>query len=252
MKTISTNVIVAITAFTTGYLLYPQLNSNTSTELNTKVPPKAQSSNTQPEALANHSLDETQVNKTAATNDESQQELEDESLILNPDNNASVENQLDKKVTNMPSSIEQEQLKEWSVEYQENIESILLSYMTEGAAMHMKEEIITNNEIFDTPSINQDPTDDETWAFNTEQQLRQLLEQHELSNDFDVFNVSCKQLNCDILGVDKTRNSWFPIYFSLLGSFSNAIFPDDNNPAKSIQYLEGDAMFVYSQIKFSG
>lgn len=122
--------------------------------------------------------------------------------------------------------------------------------MSHETAEHMKLQISKDNEFLSQPPINQDPIEDENWAYNMEQQLKVLISQHELSDSFELLNLSCKQLMCDILGVEKDGNTWFKLYISILQAAPNAEFPDDNNATKSVQYMEGDIAVVYSQIKF--
>lgn len=141
----------------------------------------------------------------------------------------------------------QEELVQWSAEHKKQIEQLIEANMQNESAEHMKAQISNGNDFLSKPPIMQDLIEDELWAYNMEQQLRLLIAQHELSYGFNLLNLSCRQLMCDIFGIEKESNTWIKLYFSLLQNAPNAEFPDANSGLKSIQYMQNDTS---SQIRF--
>jgi exonuclease VII large subunit len=142
------------------------------------------------------------------------------------------------------------ELNSWAKSHKAVINELVSAYMPAESAEHMKENIARSNTFMTQPEIMQDQYDDQTWSYNMEAQLTSLIENHELSTGFELLNVACKQLMCDVLGIEKEDKVWFKMFISLLQSAPNAVFPNGNNDGKSLSYLNNDEAIVYSQIKF--
>ena len=83
------------------------------------------------------------------------------------------------------------------------------------------------------------------------QELRQFIENHKNAANFELLNVSCKQLMYDILGKDIGGNTWFKIYIHALTQIPNAEFPSSETESPmSLTYLDGNDNIVYAQVKF--
>ncbi len=253
MKNLFTNIIIAIVCFTLGYVLYPSIND-------TKIESVSTNETSENKNLIDDSATE-EVQKTVSelsnekiiTNSPEQlASIIEDTEINNVNTNHQVSTEIKDKVTVTDEAhiVVQEELEEWSVIHKEQINELISAHMSSETAEHMKMQILKDNEFLSQPPINQDPIEDENWAYNMEQQLKVLISQHELSDAFELLNLSCKQLMCDILGVEKEGNTWFKVYISLLQTAPNAEFPNGNNAPKSVQYMEGDVSVVYSQIKF--
>ena len=115
----------------------------------------------------------------------------------------------------------------------------------------MKSRIFEDNDFLTEPTIKQDPEDDMNWAYNMEEQLKLIISQHELSDSFELVNLTCKQLMCDIFGVEKTSNTWIKLYVSLLQNAPNIELPNGQNDPKSVVYMEDGVAVVYAQLRFN-
>jgi len=150
---------------------------------------------------------------------------------------------------NKPSVLESE-LQRWSADHKNRISELIHQYMSNDNAEHMKYQILKDNDYFVQPSIKQDSVIDSYWSSNMEVQLKSLIESHEQNEKFELLHISCKQLMCDILGIEKEENTWFNLYVSLLQKSPSVDFPDGNNNPKSVVHMENDVAVVYSQIRF--
>lgn len=252
MKNLFINIIIAIVCFTLGYVFYPSINEiNVNPILTNETSPdkniQNKSENVKQQKIISKLTNDNTINNTPEQMASIVEDIEVGEVSTSPQINNVIKN----KVTDEVTTLVQNELKEWSVNHKDQINKLISSHMTSESAEHMQFQISKNNEFLSQPPINQDPIEDENWAYNMEQQLTVLISQHELSDSFELLNLSCKQLLCDILGVEKDGNTWFKVYISLLQTAPGAEFPDGNNDPKSVQYMEGDVAIVYSQIRFT-
>jgi len=251
MKNLFTNIIIAIVCFTLGYVFYPTING-TKIEpiLTNKISTDENIKDDSATAKVQRTVSELNNEKTISNNSEQLTSVVDDFEVDIVNTSTQVSSVKKDKVIDEAVIFVQKELEEWSVVHKEQINELISAHMSSETAEHMKLQISKDNEFLSQPPINQDPIEDENWAYNMEQQLKVLISQHELSESFELLNLSCKQLMCDILGVEKDGNTWFKLYISLLQTTLNAEFPDGNNDPKSVKYMEGDVAVVYSQIRF--
>ncbi|GGD79556.1 hypothetical protein [Lacimicrobium alkaliphilum] len=251
MKNLLMNTTVAIAFFIFGYIFYPMINEvNVETELmggenkvredftiveseNLVGPVKANQGDLNDVEVSGGSEKETVeldgYNGREAVDFDEEETVEDKELVSF-----------------------QNELKEWAAVHKARVSDLITAYMSSGSAEHMKLQIMDGNEFLTQPPIEQDVVEDESWAYNMEELLDILISKHELSDKFQLLNLSCKQLMCDILGVEKEAGVWFKLYVSLLQNAPGIEFPDGNNDPKSVAYMENDVAVIYSQLKFKG
>ncbi|MFT5529084.1 MAG: hypothetical protein ACI9C0_000753 [Alteromonadaceae bacterium] len=252
MKNLFINTIIAIVCFTLGYTFYPTINE---TKVESTLTNKINNENNVKEdttvVKAQKTVPTIKSDSGISKNLEITASTKEESLELDKVNvGEQVNPAIKEKITDETVILVQKELEEWSVVHKDQINELVTAHMSSENAEHMKLQISKDNEFLTKPPIKQDPIEDDNWAYNMEQQLKLLISQHELSDKFQLLNLSCKQLMCDIFGVEKEGNSWFKLYVSLLQNAPNVEFPDGSNDPKSVVYMENDVAVVYSQIRF--
>jgi hypothetical protein len=252
MKNLLMNTIIAIVFFSLGYAFYPSINENKiETTLSNKVNISSNdgknTSVVKTQKEVSKIKDNSDLSKAFVMSSSTKEEvIELDEFNLNEQANSVAK----EKIIDEVDIVFQKELEEWSVVHKGQINELVTAYMTSENAEHMKLQISKDNEFLTQPPIKQDPIEDGNWAYNMEQQLKVLISQHELSDKFELLNLTCKQLMCDIFGVEKEGNTWFKLYVSLLHSAPQVEFPDGNNDPKSVIYMENDVAVVYSQIRF--
>lgn len=257
MKNITTNVVIALVGFALGYALYPSINN--SEIKSTRSVNLESSKKVENDAKLSEKEIEKVIETTASTSEKVTSKIlnlkEKAEEQLTQIDNASVTKkvgQVQKEQVTEETVIVQKELIEWTTQHTEQINDLVSAHMSAETADHMKLQILKDNKFLTQTEIKQDPIEDQNWAFNMEQELRLLISQHELSEHFELLKLSCKQLTCDILGIEKVSDSWFKLYISLLYTAANVDLSDDKDAPKSVVYLEGDVRIVYSQIIFKG
>jgi hypothetical protein len=251
MKNLITNIIIAIVCFTLGYMFYPSINETNINPILTNEKNSDENIQSNSETVKQQKIVTESINDRTITNTPEQlANIVEETEVDEINTTPQVSSEIKDKAKDEGNIVFQTELEEWSAVHKEQINELISAHMSGETAEHMKLQILKDNEFLSKPPINQDPIEDENWAYNMEQQLKLLISQHELSDSFELLNLSCKQLLCDILGVEKDGNTWFKLYINLLQTAPNAEFPDGNNDPKSVQYMEGDIAVIYSQIRF--
>ncbi|WP_206486532.1 hypothetical protein [Thalassotalea sp. G2M2-11] len=252
MKNMTINILIAIVCFTSGYALYPTIND---TEFEPTLTNDVKSENSTTKDIAVVSVpnvsQKSNINSGNSTLAELPASTKEKNVELDIANeNEQFDTVVEDKITDETVIVVQKELEEWSIVHKDHINELVTAHMSSENAEHMKLQISKDNEFLTQPPIKQDPIEDDNWAYNMEQQLKLLISQHELSDKFQLLNLSCKQLMCDIFGVEKESNIWFKLYVSLLQNAPKVEFPDGNNDPKSVIYMENDVAVVYSQIRF--
>jgi hypothetical protein len=142
------------------------------------------------------------------------------------------------------------ELAAWSEDYKKELFLIVDENMPQHAADFMKSQINENSMHINNREPQQDPAIDENWAYIMEQDIRSLINQHELKAGFDTLSVTCKQLSCEIMGVEFTPRSWQKIYVSLLTDLPNVVLPDMNGATPTFSINEGERDLVFGRISF--
>jgi hypothetical protein len=218
MKNLFINTIVAIICFTLGYVFYPTINESNAEATFTNNVDNDNAIESYSKVVKEQEIVQI-IKADSISEDNSKQSIiaKEESVVLDK---VDVDNQVTpiakEKTIDETVLFDQKELEEWSVVHKEQINELVTAHMSSENAEHMKSQISKDNDFLSQPSIKQDAIEDENWAYNMEQQLKIFISQHELSENFELLNLSCKQLMCDVFGVEKESNTWFPIYVSLL------------------------------------
>lgn len=256
MKTPLSYFAIALISFAAGYLVNPILNSDN--HITTKTPSnkskleveqatvqqqEQMNSNSSTVTTANHS---TKGNLDSVTTVESKSSTGSKAELIDlietpPENTAA------KLVT--PAQIRE--LREWASKHKAELNDLINTHVPNHIAEDMLNMVTNNNEFLTQPAVKQDPAVDSNWAFNTEQELRSYIENHPESTNFDLISVSCKQLKCDVLGIEKQAQSWIKIFFSMFKNLPNVNPPDSSGDTNSFSFLNGDdTTSIYYQLKF--
>ncbi|MBE8166751.1 MAG: hypothetical protein HAW66_00055 [Shewanella sp.] len=247
MKNIIKGSTLFIAAAIIGYSLYPVINKQETLSELTAV--NISSKDSQLEIIEgdkdsgyqipSKSVDHEKVVKTQ--NEASSQIPVNEAQITLGKNTKKI-------ITNNPDIINE--LAEWSYTHKESIHKVIEDNMPSSIISSIKSSIAKENKLFENIDVKQSSADDEQWAYIMEQKIRTYLSQHELSASFDLLNVSCKQLICDIVGIQRDSKNWVQIHRGLY-SLPNVKYPTDGNRPINVIRMLKDNIYIYSQIMFN-
>ncbi|MDN4504342.1 hypothetical protein QX776_18175 [Alteromonadaceae bacterium BrNp21-10] len=144
----------------------------------------------------------------------------------------------------------QNDLAEWMVVHKEHIDDLVTAYMPAEIAELMKIQIMKDNDFLNKPELKQDSNTDDNWSYTMQQELRRVIENHELGDKFEVLNLACKQLVCDILGIEKEAQVWAKIHIYIMQNVPLIDYPTGDNDPKSLVFMVDDVGVVYFQIRF--
>lgn len=138
----------------------------------------------------------------------------------------------------------------WSVEHQAKVRGVLEGYLSSKNIDSWFEHIIPNNTLLDEPIVQQSQDVDDDWANETEQIIRDLIQQHEYGFDVEILSLVCKQLTCEFVIRQTAKGSWSEIYISLFKHFITSGIGINGNKGKNIRENIGDEFIFYAQMVF--
>lgn len=250
MKPIVSYLAIAIAAFTAGYLAHPLLNSNNTAQVTTSVQDEnkkvvdSTSAEPQPIESAKPKSASFTATATAKTKKQPEQNKDDGPLEIIEDipHNSSV---------NSATSEQKAELEQWAKQHKAELNDLIVAHIPDSVGPSLFKQININNEFLSEPKMKQEPELDSNWAYNAEQELKTYIENHEQAANFELINVTCKQLKCEILGIEKEAQAWLKIFFSMFKNLPNVNPPDSSGDTTSISYLNGDnTTSIYYQLKF--
>ncbi len=147
-------------------------------------------------------------------------------------------------------SDEQLALLEWASEHRSNLSQVIDESLPESVANVMKLAVFKDNAMLETPLAQQENGIDDAWAYLTEQKIRDHIFQHNLGSGIDLLSVTCKQLMCDILAIEREAHAWFEIYKSLY-QLPQIRYPDSEYQPTNVQRVENGIAYGYGQIMFN-
>lgn len=264
MKLLVSCSITAVIAYSLGYFFSPYVTSSPGFPWQEKSPDKqitqAQSdldNSSQHELSAN--ANEKGKNKDTVANSAilAEENIHSNTQDLAQKDTAQTDN-IDPQVQSMAGTGQASQLtneelvlNEWAKEHSTKLKELIDANSSSELSSHMFAKIKEGTPFVNQPELKQDVIDDDVWAYNMTQELRMFIENHQDAANFELLNVSCKQLMCDILGKDIGGNSWIKIYIDALTQLPNAEFPSsDTESPMSLTYLDGNDNIVYAQVKF--
>lgn len=253
MKSIISNIAIAVLAFFAGYLAYPSLNKVKAPE---KYEPSAltQKQNTHqaightPDKVANKSrvtepADVTKLTKATESDVNAEQKTDPIALIDDIPVNTAAES---------ATKEQKDELIQWAAQHKADLNELITTHVPGHIAENMFNKIAENNDFLAEPKMKQAPELDANWAYNTEQELTNYINNHSEAKHFDLISVSCKQLKCDVLGIEKEAQAWLKIFFSMFKNIPSVNPPDSSGDTKSLSYLNGDeTSSIYYQLKFT-
>ncbi len=243
----SSNILVGITCFILGYAVNSAVNIN---DKDVKLSQKTNDGNgvftsIQPEAISQKMIAPKKSKPDVAANKIAiKKDIIDDSFVVPKDHSPVDEDNMGEN-----NAIELRELNEWAVAHRRDIEELISAHMSSATAEGMKVKFIENNDFLTKPSVMQTKADDDNWSYDMKQKLTYLIEEHELSHQFELLSLSCKQLICEILGIDKAR-IWMPLYINLLQNEPTLIPSNKDSAFKGVNYIDGDVSFLYTQLQF--
>lgn len=256
MKASLPYLTVALLAFGAGYITHPLLNAHndlTSKTLSNKPQQQTEQPISQLQAQTSSNNSKVTAAKNTANNDLTSVKTEKttSSTATNEDPIAIIEAIPENTAAQSITPEQTAELRSWASKHKADLNELINTHLPNHIAQNMIDMIGQNNEFLTQPTVKQDPAIDANWAFNTEQELRSYIENHPESNHFDLISVSCKQLKCDVLGIEKEAQAWIKIFFSMFKNLPNVNPPDSSGDTNSFSFLNGDdTTSVYYQLKF--
>lgn len=231
-----------------GYAIYPIINTDV-------VSDRAEKTETLAAYTSNNEINSTirliAPTKKAVLNDSSNSQS---TITLAPTVNESETTESQTyKTTKVHASDDPDYLalNQWALLHKEKLFETITANVPDGLADAMKNVIAENNNFLNNPELLQNVDKDENWAYITEQDLRNLIDQNPLSADFNLLKLTCKQLTCEVFGSETKKGTWRKIYWSLLQSLSTLKQPDSSNSRDSISFSDEGIAYIYFKLKFS-
>lgn len=255
------DLIIFSVALVIGYTSYPVLHQDkdsaiaTNKELNTNVdnatlptyPVHQQSklaTTVQNKDLENHL-------QPRSTNLDEASERDKQSTVY-AKNNTNVPVTINETELTPEQQTQQQELDTWLTEHKQNLRENLSARLPSSILDGMLEQITKNNAFLDELSVKQDVNVDEQWAYSMEQELRDIIQQHALGNNIELFSVVCKQLTCELTGKELTPGTWQQVFMALFIHLSQSSKKLVDEMGKNVSYLEDDLIYFYSQFVFAG
>ncbi|MCU4677293.1 hypothetical protein N7931_16845 [Catenovulum sp. 2E275] len=145
---------------------------------------------------------------------------------------------------------EKSEIKQWAKNHIDDLEQIMDDNFPENIAENMKAGILENNDFLNDTELQQQAELDENWAYLMEQDIRSLIAQDQNSDGFQLLQVTCKQLVCDILGIETQPYSWNKIMSGLFRGLSNIRFETDSSKIRNLSWFQDDISYTYAQLLF--
>ncbi|KGJ95725.1 hypothetical protein [Thalassotalea sp. ND16A] len=257
MTNLKVILIVSVVSLFVGYNLYPIVNGDSLNSSYQKTSRSDSAPLSSLDAELSNSTINTKQDNTSSTNETSElsklktlnEDFDDE----HQSSNEVVSKQKAREIepTYHEGSLSQE-LKDWSNTHKKRINTLIDEYASEQTSPFLKDMIEKNNDFLNSPMAKQDADTDINWAFIMEQDIRNVIMQHENSNGFDLLNLTCKQLTCEILGVEREFNSWTDIYVSMLTSLESVKFPEKGKVLNTKSFEEDGFHIIYAKLDFIG
>lgn len=116
----------------------------------------------------------------------------------------------------------------------------------------MLEKIKSESQFLNPRDTEQDPYDDEIWAYEKKQELTNIIYSQPGSSSLEISSITCKQLLCEVIGKERD-NAWLPILMEIMMHAKN-IDHRNNNSQKAFGVLfmgeEGNSYF-YKIFRFT-
>lgn len=231
-----------------GYSLYPAFNDKAPSSSSYEKVTKAEKESRPPTLLVENSKEKVIQQKNSVSHyqvipEKSSQitrQKEESELPITSD--VSDDNSLE-------YSFAKEELINWSITHKNKLKQVIDENMPKSISTSMMSSLVNNNIMLNDPTVKQDSIEDDTWVFLMEQKIRAHITQHNQSAGFDILNVSCKQLICDVVGIEREAYTWFEIYRGFY-SFPNISFPKEGQRTTNITKRENGISYIYAQIIF--
>jgi len=263
MKNLS-YLLVALGAFVAGYAVHPMLNNAAHTAINTAQPTPfigTPVAHTDGPSLQLHAKTarETQNSPVVATSTAPVAELANNKALSDVRTSSAdtttlasdVAQYADVELSNEEREELRQDLQQWSASHTDDLNELITAHMSGSAAKHLQTQILENNTLLSEPPIKQDGANDLNWSYDMEQHLRDVIGELASDGQLELLSLSCKQLVCDVLGLEQEPHAWLKIYINILHSVPNVIRSNDSSEFTPISYLDGDVQVLYDQIRFS-
>ncbi len=255
MKIIIAIVFTAMLSLFIGYKIYPLVNANSSSVQSNSLPDKISESN---EIISNDEKQSLQniSQSTEITAEASKPDYPEVSTVKSRDitgnynviNEATVQTSYNEVEEAIP--LDEQELQQWSLEHTERLLEQIDAISPDFVAEEMKKTITKKNDFLNNPVIQQDPTEDSNWVFAMEQYLTDFISTHELGDDFEIYNLTCKQLRCGIFGLEKNESSWRKIFMDILQNTPNIVIPVGKDNMIHTSFHVDTTSYVYLQLEF--
>ncbi|GLX80256.1 hypothetical protein tinsulaeT_35960 [Thalassotalea insulae] len=248
MKSYLKGGIIVLVSSALGYQLYPILN-DTKQDIS-QFNNSEQSKNSEHSQVSNLGTPDTLIiQESKALSNTRKMSDESETMTTQKiEHTTKLSNDISEDYS-IEKTYAKEELKQWSIEHKEKLNQIIDDNMPVSISSVMKSSIGNNNQMLNDPSLQQDHIEDDNWTYLMEQDMRAYITQHELAAGFELLNISCKQLICDVIGIEREANVWFQIYRGFY-SFPNILFPKDGNRPLNIVRMDNGIPYIYAQIMF--
>lgn len=258
------DLIIFSVALLIGYIFYPlinQSNNQSDSPLMAVVPSKSIYTNTEDNTHFSHSSGgqskTTSMKEITSHADElliekqSTEDQENEKNSRLPEDLIGSSSELYELENDPRQHILQQELNNWITEHKNSLRDNFQNNLPISILDDMLKQVTSENPFLNEFSVKQDPVIDEQWAYRMEQEIRDVILRHSLSNQLELFSVICKQLTCELTGKELSAGTWHQVFISLFTHIieSGKTLADDNG--KNVSYQADGLIYFYSQFIFS-
>lgn len=249
-------ITASIVSLVIGYNLYPLMHQNSTGQSDVVVSEVATNEATAQNATTTASEAVVTVRKSEVLNTQSSKSTFEHALTIGMNNSQVVDTQAydegsERSSLSSEDIRQQEALTRWSVEHQARVRGVLEEYLSSESIDSSFEYIVSGNKLLDNPMLRQSAEVDNDWATETEQIIRDLIQQHEYGFDVEILSLVCKQLTCEFIIRQTAKGSWHEIYISLLRHFVISGRSINGEEGKHMTNMTDKGSIYYAQFVFS-
>jgi hypothetical protein len=210
MSKVITHLATILVGAAIGYITYPIVNK-----------PSTANHNSEQQTSAQTQTQTTLIVKEVETSEKQQDAISESSLEAFAEDNATVDaqekairvnGQMQKIVQPQPSK----DLAEWQVQRRDELSDLIKRYFPDTIAPFFESKMLEANTHLSTPNDTKLTVDDQQWALDMEQLIKDRIMLHEDGSNLDVHSVQCMQKVCEILGTSMVPGSWHAVHWDII------------------------------------
>ncbi|WP_018277934.1 hypothetical protein WKI13_09190 [Teredinibacter turnerae] len=156
-----------------------------------------------------------------------------------------VDQSIKSPVENDALDVDDPEFRAWTDDRAREVEAIINNIAKDYSVReHMLEKIKSESQFLNPRDAEQDPYDDEIWAYEKKQELANIIYSQPGSSSLEISSITCKQLLCEVIGKERD-NAWLPILRQILIQAKNIDYKNNNSEKTFGVLYRGDESDSY-------